>query len=105
MAMQGDLFDARRWRDEAISRVASNGSAFVVAGLERIRLLPAGLYTGEDIRFALEGDGLEPHHPNAWGALTLAAVRAKLIEPIQEFRQMTSLRSHARVTRVYKVTR
>lgn len=98
---QIDLFAAREARDEALALVAGNSDGFISAGLELISRLPRGDATGEDIRFALEAKGLIPHHHNAWGALTLAAVKRGLLRRTDRFVNMRGPKSHARMTRVY----
>jgi hypothetical protein len=57
----------------------------------------------EDFRRTCETQGIAPHHPNAWGALTLAMKRQQLLEETGEWRSPRDLKSHARPTRVYRV--
>lgn len=57
----------------------------------------------EDFRRTCEAHGIAPHHPNAWGALTLAMKRQNLLEETGEWRTPTDHKSHARPTRVYRV--
>lgn len=71
-----------------------------------VRRLPAGLYTGETVRAAVEPNIGEPHHPNCWGAAfrrTLSKVRS--FKPLQRTMHMTSPRSHGRRTRLYRKVR
>jgi len=107
-----DLFDtipdegaAMADRDAALGRVADNAEAatsFMTRGLAEIARLPAGEFTGEDVRDCLVRLGVAPHHPNAWGALIAKAVRDKLLTPTGERRAMRGPRSHARRTDVYR---
>lgn len=57
----------------------------------------------EDFRRTCEAHGIAPHHPNAWGALTLSMKRQNLLEETGEWRSPSDLKSHARPTRVYRV--
>jgi len=57
----------------------------------------------EDFRRTCQAHGIAPHHPNAWGALTLAMKRQDLLEETGEWRSPSDLKSHARPTRVYRV--
>lgn len=57
----------------------------------------------EDFRRTCQDHGIAPHHPNAWGALTLAMKRKNLLEETGEWRSPSDLKSHARPTRVYRV--
>lgn len=57
----------------------------------------------EDFRRTCQAHGIGPHHPNAWGALTLSMKRQNLLEETGEWRSPTDLKSHARPTRVYRV--
>lgn len=93
-------------RDAALEQVGDNAeeaTSFMTLGLAAIGRLPAGEYTGEDVRDRLTGLGVVPHHPNAWGALVSKAVRDGLLVPTGERRAMRGPRSHARRTDVYRV--
>lgn len=57
----------------------------------------------EDFRRTCQAHGIAPHHPNAWGALTLSMKRQQLLEETGEWRSPSDLKSHARPTRVYRV--
>jgi hypothetical protein len=59
--------------------------------------------TGEDFRLICEAAGLFPHHPNAWGALTLSMKRAGLLKETGQWRNGRDPKSHARAIRVYTV--
>lgn len=98
---QIDLEEAIAAKKKALEKVADNSGDFVADALAAIRELPAGRYTGEDFRIALEERGVKPHHPNAWGALTSIAARRKIIEATTSMRAMRSKKSHARLTRVW----
>ncbi len=92
-------------RDAALEQVAENAevaASFMSRGLAAIAQLPAGDWTGEDVRDRLTAAGIVPHHPNAWGALVSKAVRDKLLTPTGERRPMRGPRSHARRTDVYR---
>ena len=97
--MERDLEKARAARDEGFQKVAR--LHFMQRGRRLIELLPAGEYMGEDVRAALEAQGLFAHHANAWGALIQTCVRHEILRRTDTFRQMRKVSSHARVTRVY----
>jgi len=59
--------------------------------------------TGEDFRLSCERDGIRPHHANAWGALILSLKRQGHLVETGEWRSMRDSKSHARMTRVYRV--
>ena len=62
-------------------------------------------FTGEDVRLKLIDAGLEPpYHHNAWGAFTMKLVRGDFIEPTGDFRSMKTRKSHARITRIYRLS-
>lgn len=95
-------------RDAALEQVGDNAevaTSFMSRGLTAIARLPAGEWTGEDVRDYLTGLGVVPHHPNAWGALVSKAVRDGLLVPTGERRAMRGPKSHARRTDVYRTTR
>jgi hypothetical protein len=69
-----------------------------------LTLPPGWEGTGEDIRrFLVEDMSLDPpHHHNAWGGLISGALRRGTITGTGKYRKMTSVRSHARKTEVYR---
>jgi len=105
-----DLFgdnqdEAKKARDAALSRVASNSGAWRANALAALSLLDRG-YTGtaEDIRIRLGMKGLKaPHHHNAWGELIKTAIKVGKIVPTGQRRHMKTTKSHARQTPVYRV--
>lgn len=101
-----DLFDpteSKARRDEGMARAALRSSDFMELALLAINLLPRGEYTGEVIRADLLNKGIEPGHPNAWGALINAAVRRGLIRQTGRYVPMQAKKSHARATQVYEI--
>ncbi len=105
MTQQLNLFEGRAARDAALQTVADNSGDFMERALDAILGYEVGReVTGEDIRFRCEQRSLRPHHPNAWGALVNTAVRRKLLIPTDKFVSMKDKSSHARMTRVYKVS-
>ncbi len=102
---QQDLFAARQARDRGLTRTRTHNSEWLA---EAMRLLPAMKLdfhevTGESIRLWLLTNGLQaPASPHAWGALTNAAVRAKLIEDTGRVVQMAVKKSHARRTPLWR---
>jgi hypothetical protein len=85
---------------EGMKAVSGGNKAWKDEGLNVIKSLTVGWTgTGEDIRTIVEE---LPSHPNAWGALIAAALKAELIYPTGEYRAMTAKASHARKTPVYE---
>lgn len=97
----GNARAAEDARDAALDRVAEHSDDFMTLGLRRIASLPAGEYTGEQIRHVLTGRGINPNHVNAWGALISTAVRRELLIETGRYVKMTDKKSHARRTAVY----
>ena len=69
-----------------------------------IKIVPAGwVGPSEVLRMMMLEAGLGlPHHHNAWGELTKAAVNAGLIKPTGQTANMKLKKSHARKTPVYR---
>lgn len=100
-----DLFDlaqARSLRDAGTASVTANADGFMDKALNMIAALPSGEYRGEQVRLACTLRGIEPHHPNAWGALILAAQKRGLLRPTGRFVSAASKKSHASVQQVYE---
>jgi len=100
-----DLFDAREARDRAVEQVSHNAGRWVDRALEMVSRVipPRAEVTSEEIRFALTDNGLEaPHHYNAWGALTVAAVKRGLLVDTGRLGQMRGPKSHARRTPIWR---
>ena len=102
------LFDrtaSTRERDRGIRDEKSVNSDWIARCLDHLVALkgttPEG-FTGEDIRAkVIEACGF-PSHPNAFGALTMQAVRKKIIVPTGQWVPMKDRSSHARKTPTYK---
>lgn len=60
-------------------------------------------FTADDVR-ALIPDGIEPHHPNAWGGLFKAHHIAGHITPTTEVRNSRHHRRNAGIQRVWQPT-
>ena len=76
--------DGKLLRDEGMERVASHSGLWkdrARAAMDAwfARLGPGQAFTGEDIRLAIREVVGEPHHPNAWGAVTGGRVRGWLL--------------------------
>lgn len=112
--MQGQLFQdldtaggtfnpAKEARDAVLARVAQNSAPWIeqAVGAFRASAMPDE-FTGEMIRGVVEKAIGQPHHHNAWGALTMTLARRKLIEATGAYTAMRSARSHARSTRLYR---
>jgi len=105
-----NLDAGRELRDEGIASVSENSmswhdKAFVEAlFLRYLDAFPFG-FISEDIRQPISDKVGNPHHPNAWGALTMHLEKAGYIRKTGEYRQMRLKSSHARSTPVYKWAR
>jgi hypothetical protein len=104
MEAQRDLFEARAARDEGLAIVEDHNEPWMDRALREVAALPPyAELTSEDIRFRLVGRGLEePGHHNAWGALTMNAVRRGLLLDTGQMRAMSGPKSHARRTPVWR---
>jgi hypothetical protein len=68
---QLDLLEGERRREEGISRVAGN-SAMFLARMRNKAIYISNLFgkvTSDDLRCYAKVWDIEPHHPNAWGAV------------------------------------
>lgn len=101
MSRMSDLYTARSERNAALDKVASNAPDFMVGALASIDQLPAGEWTGEQVRMALSHRGIVPHHHNAWGSLISTAVRRGILIDTGRYGHMTAKKSHARRTPIY----
>jgi hypothetical protein len=95
----------RAMRDLATGIVLENsGEEFQRKAVDCILRVWAGREgTGEDFRLACEREDIRPHHANAWGALILSLKRQGHLAETGEWRSMRDSKSHARMTRVYRV--
>lgn len=93
---------ARAAKQKALDQVTENaGEYWKRAALEVFRGM-AGEMTGEDIRLACFAEGVNPHHPNAWGGFVAGLVRSGELEPTGRYRPMVSEGSHGRETKIYR---
>jgi hypothetical protein len=99
---QPDLFSATARRDAALKQ-ASREPWMTTAFKLAVQVIPRGVpMIGEEIRNLLIRSGLEaPHHHNAWGALSMALVRERIIAPTGVWRKMNGAKSHARKSPEY----
>jgi hypothetical protein len=102
---------ARVARDAGIAQVQSNNPDwFALAMIELQEIAKHGsrdwanidTFTGETIRQMISPLVGHPASPNAWGALIMAAIKKKMIEPTGQYVAMKAERSHARKTAVYR---
>lgn len=104
---QGDFFAAKAARDKALDKVAGNAGPWMDQCLAMVRKLPPGsLWTTEQMRLHFVNRcGLPiPHHHNAWGAMTRQARRQGWLAETGTWAHMTTKKSHARRTMVYRRT-
>ena len=100
-----DLFASIAARDQGLAQTLGNNESWATRALNYIRLIPAGTFlTGETIREQLIAAGIEPGHPNAYGALIKMARHHRLIEQTGLYVPMRQKKSHARMTPEYRRT-
>ena len=70
-ATQLDLVSAMYARDTGIEQVSDNNQVFLetMRGYARRIYRNRGYVTSDDLRVIADDIGLQPHHPNAWGAI------------------------------------
>ena len=91
-------------RDEGQARVLERAGTFGEQAVEVIRRRLAGASVlAEEFRRVCVEEGVEPHHHNAWGALTAVLVKRGVIEQTGEFQKSKDPRSHARRQPVWRV--
>lgn len=100
-----DLFCyAETLRDQAIEQVSRpEWMPYAVATFKVHRRELPSVFTGEDIRDLILRHAFAPHHPNAWGALTMTLVRQKAIVATGTVAKMRTPSSHARRTFEYRL--
>lgn len=96
---------AKDLRDAALEQVIENaGLSWQQQAIACIRSCWLGREgITEDFRHTCERQGLHPHHPNAWGALTRTMKRQNLLQETGQWRSPKDHKSHARPTQVYRV--
>jgi hypothetical protein len=109
-AVQQDLFEARRLRNDGISRVLTRDEQWTALYKSVIAKWfaqqPTGhLFTGETLRLVAKHCGMiNPHHHNAWGgaasSVICAWIKAGAIE-VHGLKNATAPKSHARIYREY----
>ena len=100
-----DLFAyAETLRDQTIEQVSRpEWMPYAVATFKVHRRELPDVFTGEDIRDLILRHAFAPHHPNAWGALTMSLVRQKAIVATGTVAKMRTPSSHARRTFEYRL--
>jgi hypothetical protein len=95
--------EGERRRDYGTDLTAANNRAWMDTAFAVV-----SLYAPHDRTFLAEefrtypGIG-SPRHPNAWGALTLKAVRKGIIEHTGQWAKAKSARNHAHYYKVYRL--
>ena len=92
-------------RDAALAKVMSKaGESWRDDAIRLIRARLAGREVlAEEFRALCESVGIKPHHPNAWGGLTAALVKAGVITDTGKVQRSKDPRSHARRQPVWLV--
>jgi len=88
-------------RDEGIHLISGNSKSWQERALDVVRSMPDGEMMGEDIHKKVEVAIGDPHHPNAYGALIMKAIRAGVIVRTGEYRKSSRPSAHARANPVY----
>lgn len=99
---------AREERDRALKQVSENAEDWftkATSALPTIIGMMPPEFSPEELRTAVSSVVGDPHHHNAWGALTNTAVRRKLMVATGQLRQNRKKESHARVVRLYRAAR
>jgi hypothetical protein len=95
---------AKKARDAALRRIRERGGDWRDRAMAALVLIDGFTGTAEDIRIRLLMKGLDkPHHHNAWGEFSKAAIKLKRFLPTGQRRHMRTTKSHARLTPVYTV--
>jgi hypothetical protein len=109
MTAQPSLLDwtpgaAEKERDKALEKVGLNNLEWKEAALKIISKLRYELseFTAEDLRLEIEARLEPPKHHNAYGSLTMAAIKARLIIPVGKYVPMLTKKSHGRKTALYR---
>jgi hypothetical protein len=96
-----NLTAARVARDVGMGTVAANNPVFSKQYREYIDDLPQK-WIGSDEDVRRNWRGVQPKHPNAWGANWGAAVRRGQLVKLPQEIQMQKISSHARRTHLYE---
>jgi hypothetical protein len=96
-----DLKQGRAGRDEGMARVIDHNLTFKDQFARFVDHLPRGwIGTCEDIR--QQWLGLQPDHPNAWGACWNAAKKRGQLLELPSQVHMNGVKAHARKTHLYR---
>jgi len=106
--MADDLFEAdsaESLRDKGLLTVYQNAKPWFDAAFKALLEMRSDpclpTFTGEDLRLQIERKIGNPHHPNAWGALIMKAVRRGVIINTGKYVPMKTPRSHGCKKPVY----
>ncbi len=92
----------KKLRDEKLAQVTHYN--WQREALRALKKTCRGEMLAEDMRAQLILSGLpHPHHPNAWGALIMAASKGKLITKTGEYKASSSARSHGRHQPIWRI--
>lgn len=103
---QFNLFASEQARDNALDQVARANPDFMLYGIDTIAKLENGReINGENIRRLLTEKNITPKTDKGWGALIRDAIRRRLLIPTGKRNRMTDIKSHGRITDIYRVRR
>lgn len=100
-----NLFEGKAELDRGIDQVSVRGEDFL-ARMRRVAAFVAytrGFVTSDDLRAYADQHGIEPHHPNCWGAVFRATPKKgwKWVEDGWTTSRLVS--NHARKIRIWKI--
>ena len=100
--MKRDRKKGRAARDDGMRRVTDSNPKFKdqFAAFIDTKLAHGWVGTCEHIR--ADWKGVQPSHPNAWGACWNAAKRRGLLVELPQQVQLESVKSHARKTHLHR---
>lgn len=101
MSLQESHYDSGLDRKaRGMAKVMNGNKEWRQHGIDAVKALPVGWKgTGEDIRHLVKE---LPSHPNAWGSLVSALLKAELIYPTGDYQAMKDKTSNSRKTPVYE---
>jgi hypothetical protein len=107
MAKQLGLFDGERRRDEGIALVSLNSGEWMVraraVAMEYLAHHAGEIITADPIRNVVQAALGQPHHQNAWGALTRSLIGRRFLRPTGRLAKSPRASNHAHANPEYEV--
>ena len=98
-----NLEEARRRRENALARVASQAFTASVRAVVGAVWNVGDRISGEDIRLGCNSEGVYARDPHAWGGVTMALHRAGVLEKTEQRVTCEDPNTHARDTPIWVV--